>query len=371
MRVLFVMTGADVGGAERLVAMLGRHWTPSDETRLLVLLGPGSLSPELESSFHQVDYLDIDPASRRIDAMVRGVEDAIAAFRPDVVLSHMFHADLVVELARTRVPKVSTIHTHGFGSGDLLLTKLIARAVGLLSFRLAAVIPTSDSPDMTDFLRRLRMKHVVAAIPNATEIPPAPAFDPQARRLVSIARNHPVKGQAGLIEAFASVAEQHPAWTLALYGPGVTPTDSPFSALLQDERLASLHRSGRLVLTGPTDDPHGVLAQAGGLVISSLYGETTPLVGLEAGAAGVPVITTRVGSCPTFVDDDRFVATPGDVADLARALDDYLRLTDQERSELSRSARARTAADHSPDQAARRYRDTLTAVIDRGGRSRH
>lgn len=367
MRVMFVMTGAETGGAERFVAMLGRAWPAADTTKLVVLLGRGSLSPELEASFGDVQYLDIAPSSRRIDQMVRGLERAIADFQPDVVASHMFHADLVSALTRTHVARVSTVHTQGFGPQDRLLTKLIARAVGALSFRFKAVIPVSGSRDMQQFLRSLHMRNLRPAIPNGTEVPAAPAFAPDGRTLLSLARNHPVKGQTTLLRSFASVADAHPDWTLRLAGTDVTPDAEPFAGLLLEPHLAALAAQGRVQLTGPTTRPDLALAGAAALVISSHYGEATPMVGLEAAAQGVPVIATRVGSCPTFVDDSRFVAEPASEMDLARALATFMDLSDGERASLSSAARDRALAEYDARITVERYRTEFgRAMVQHG-----
>lgn len=368
MRVLFVMTGADTGGAERLVAMLGRNWPAEDTTGLMVMLGRGTLSAELESSFGSVRYLDIDPRSRRLDRMVRAVESGIRDFRPDVVASHMFHADLVVALSRTPAAKVSTIHTLGLGPRDRLLTKVVAKGVGLVSRRFEAVVPVSEGAQMQEFLGRMKMRNVVDAVPNATEIPPSSTFKLSSRVLLSVGRNHPVKGHPVLLEAFGRVAAHHPDWRLRLVGPGVLSSEQPFTALLEQEPSRSLHGSGRITLEGPTTHPEGLLQGSAALVIASLYGETTPMVGLEATAHGIPVVTTAVGSAPSFVDDARFVAAPGDVDDLARALDAYMSLGDGDRAHLSELARTRAERSYRPQLAVERYRAVFAEAVLRRGR---
>ncbi|MDO5496002.1 MAG: glycosyltransferase [bacterium] len=357
------MTDALVGGAERLVAAIGRNWPPGAERVLVVILGRGSLSDRLEASFDRVHYLDVSPSSRNIPGMVRKLERVIRAEKPDVITSHMFHADLITALARTRVPRVTTLHTHGFGPGDHPLTKLIARAVGLLSFRFAAVIPTSDSPAMAKFARRYRYRNVVEPILNGAEIPPAPSFSAASRVFCSIGRNHPVKGHAVLFAAFARIADRYPEWVLRAVGPGVSAEEMEVG----DARALELVGEGRITLEGPTDHPERVLADSAALVISSLYGETLPLVGTEAAAEGIPVITTRVGSTPEFADDPRFVVEPGSVDALAEALALYCSLTDAERSHLSSLARTRAEERYSPAVIAQKYHDLFASLVG-GGR---
>lgn len=368
MRILYVCTDADIGGAERFLATLGRWRHPGDAARLVVLMQPGSLSDVLESSFDEVVYLGFPPTSRNLPGMVRALNAQIAEYRPDVLSSHLFHADLVTALARSRAPKTTTIHTQGFGPGDHPLTKLIARAVGLLSFRFAAVIPAGDSPAMAGFIRRLRMRNVVPPIRNGAELPAEPRFTPASRVFLSLARNHPVKGHAVLFDAFSRIAERIPEWSLHAYGPGITAQDEAMRDALGAPGRALLD-AGRIRLGGPTSTPDAELAASSALVIASTYGEAFPIVGAEAAAAGIPVITTDVGSCAEFADDPRFLVAPGDPQALADAMLAYAGAGDAERSALSAAARRRAQERYSPAVVVEAYRAVFSAVIARKGAS--
>lgn len=363
MRILFVVTDADVGGAERLLATLARSWEKSDVLRLVVVMEPGSLSAELERSFDSVHYLGYSASSRNIVAMVHSLEKEIAAFEPDVISSNLFHADLLTALARTRVPKATTMHTQRLTAEDHPLTRLIARAVGVLSFRFRAVIPVDSSESMRVFLRRLHMRNVVEPIRNSAELAASATFDPHCRVFLSLARNHPVKGHDVLFKAFASVADELPDWSLRAHGPGVQEDDERMTHLIEDAGVSDLVAEGRLSLAGPTSNPAVALEGSAALIISSKYGEAFPVVGAEAAGSGVPVITTDIGSCAGFVDDDRFLVRPDDPSDLARAMREFAHLTDAERGRLSATARSRAEREYDPRVTASRYRDLFVRLI--------
>ncbi|MBL8619076.1 MAG: glycosyltransferase [Deltaproteobacteria bacterium] len=81
----------------------------------------------------------------------------------------------------------------------------------------------------------------------------------------------------------------------------------------------------RPALVGPPLDRAGVAAALRGaqaLVLGSRWRENAPLVGLEARAAGCPVVAPRSGGLPELVEEGRdgLLYAPGDVEDLARAL---------------------------------------------------
>ena len=363
MRILFVCTDAEIGGAERFLASLAGAKRAEDTAGLVILMKPGSLSPQLEKSFDEVHYLGFTATSRNVFSMVHALEQVSRAFAPDIVSSHLFHADLVTMLAKLDVPKTTTIHTQGFGEGDHHLTRLIARTVGFFSNRFAAVIPASSSEQMTSFLRQLKMKNVAASITNCADVPTGSAFDTSSRTFISLARNHPVKGHKFLFEAFASIAQKHENWRLAAYGTDVTLDDHRMKLAIESANATHLIANGRIVLGGPLEHPEIPLAAASALVISSVHGEAFPIVGVEAAGLGIPVITTDLGSCAEFVDDKRFLVKPASWEGLAEAMDAYAALSNAERTDLSLKARKRAEASYHPKISYERYRDVFSRSI--------
>ena len=88
------------------------------------------------------------------------------------------------------------------------------------------------------------------------------------------------------------------------------------------ERLvAELGLGERVRLVGNRSDVPVLLAEAACVVLASDY-EGCPLTVLEAMAAGVPVVATRVGGVPELIDDGRtgLLVEPGDESALAAAI---------------------------------------------------
>lgn len=345
MRILYVATDADIGGAEVLLETLAEYRRAGDQAALVVLMRRGTLSDRLERAFDTVDYLGFSAGSRNLRAMVRRLEAVIVARQPEVISSHMFHADLVTALAKASgAAKVTTLHTQEFGQGVHPLTRLIARAVGVLSGRFDAVIATS--PGAAEFGRRYRYRHEPVMITNGVGMPADASFRPSSRVLLSLARFHPVKGHDVLIDAFARVAPQYPDWTLLCAGPGVDSSNAELIGYVDAAGARALLDTGRIQLHGMAPDPTPLLADAAALIISSRYGEAAPIVGVEALAQGIPVITTDLGVAGEYTEP-RFVAEPGSAEDLARAIGEYCALDDRDRAGLSAEARARCAAQFS------------------------
>ncbi|MCC3267159.1 glycosyltransferase [Arthrobacter gengyunqii] len=360
------MTDADIGGAEVVVETMGRSLLPGDEAELAVLMGRGSMSERLEKAFARVHYLDFAPSSRDLPGMVRALERVRRRFQPDVIHSHLFHADLVtVLLPASGAAKVSTIHTQGFSKADHILTRLISRAVGLLSFRFDAVVPTGEA--CLRFGESYRYRRLSVPIDNTAPIPPENTYNPRSTMLLSLARWHPVKGHSVLLEAFRRLLETHPDWTLACVGPGASEGNPDAVQAVKTAGLQDSLDDGRVQLRGPTENVSVVLREAGALVISSLYGETFPVVGVEANASGVPVIATRVGECGQFVASPAHLVPPGDAGALADALRNFADLSTLERTGLSKVVRTRAENEFSPGTAAHKYRDVYQKALARKG----
>ena len=79
----------------------------------------------------------------------------------------------------------------------------------------------------------------------------------------------------------------------------------------------------RVERVGFTDDVPAALAELDAMVLPSLFGEGLPMVVLEAMAAALPVIATRVEGTPEAITHgvEGLLAEPRDSASLAEAIE--------------------------------------------------
>lgn len=122
--------------------------------------------------------------------------------------------------------------------------------------------------------------------------------DPSAPlRLVYIGRLAPRKGLPETLQAMAIARTRNVAATLAIAGGG------PDEAMLK-QLAAQLGLADTVRFVGPVfnGDKQALLDSADVMLLPS-YNEGLPYALLEAMAAGVPVITTRVGGIPDVMED--------------------------------------------------------------------
>lgn len=126
-------------------------------------------------------------------------------------------------------------------------------------------------------------------------------------------------------------------WRLTIHG-------GPLRSAELRGRLAEVAESttGRVEYRGPyaPDALPGILADLDAVLIPSVWRETGPMVWMEALAAGLPVVASRVGALAerVFHGHDGLLVPPGDAASLAAGMEELLGSYDQ----LRRGALART-----------------------------
>jgi hypothetical protein len=98
-RVLFVVTTLAHGGAERQVLDLARAFRARGVTVAVATLLDGALAAELASLGVPVHRLRMSRGVADPRAVL-GLARVVREFRPDVVHSHMVHANLLTRLCR-------------------------------------------------------------------------------------------------------------------------------------------------------------------------------------------------------------------------------------------------------------------------------
>ncbi len=161
------------------------------------------------------------------------------------------------------------------------------------------------------------------------------------KRLLFVGRLAVVKGVPVLLRALHQVAAEHPDLHLTLIG------DGPERAALEDEARA-LGLSGMVDFVGykGQSEVAQALRDADILVLPS-FAEGLPVVLMEALAARVPVLTTRIAGVAELVEDGisgRLVA-PGDPTDLANALRALLDVPPEVHAAMGQAGRDRVVAE--------------------------
>jgi glycosyltransferase involved in cell wall biosynthesis len=168
--------------------------------------------------------------------------------------------------------------------------------------------------------------HVGRARPPVTVIPygvpplPAPPEHPRPAGdgvvITCVARLHPQKGHADLLEAIARIVATAPALTLQLAGAG------PLHADLES-RVRRLGLEAQVTFLGlVTRDRLSAVLAATDVVVLPSYWEGLPVSLIEALSAGVPIVASDAGGNPELVRhrENGLIFPAGNVEALAAAL---------------------------------------------------
>jgi glycosyltransferase involved in cell wall biosynthesis len=121
-----------------------------------------------------------------------------------------------------------------------------------------------------------------------------------------------------------------------------------------EQRIRALNLSGKVTLTGQQDSAEPYYGIADVAVLSS-RSEGSPNALLEAMAAGVPVVATRVGGIPEMVTDNEsaLLVKPGDVSAMTDAIARLLE-DSQLAARLTQRSRELIRDRHAPDARMRK-----------------
>jgi glycogen synthase len=298
----------------------------------------------------------------------RGLEGALSRSRPDIVHAHTFGTNQVAVARRHRTltgtPFVLTAHFHPIWSieGGWLRHRIRGfydrRMAGPVLGAAARVIVQSHEEERLLRSLGLRLPPLEIVPPGYTPLPKPPEgpvfrdrFGVSGPYALFVGRLASNKGLVELVTAFAELAREDSEAHLVLVG-----ADGGQRANVE-ARVRGFALEGRVHLLGHVADEALLAAayrEATVTVLPSEY-EAFGLVLLESLAQGTPVIATRVGGIPEFIEDGRSgVLVPAkDPTALAAAL----------RQVWSDRALARRLGHHGRTETVPRY--TWDRLVDR------
>ena len=341
-RVARIISRLNIGGPAIQAITMTKLLEPLGYESLLIR---GSEAPHEGSMDHLARELGVAPL--KIAAMRRelgwrdaiafvGVVRALRRFRPDVVHTHAAKAGTLGRLAalvpgrgRPRVI-VHTFHGHSlsgyFSSPKARLFLTIERFLARRTTRLIAV-----SEEVRDDLAALGVARAedievvrlgfdlsrfsadeATRARRREELRAALGIPPHARVVTLIARLVPIKRVDRFLRIAERLADEPDVWFL-IAGDGELREE--LQAIALPDGLSS-----RIVWAGFQRDVPAVCFASDVVVLTS-DNEGTPVSLIEAQAAGVPVVSTRVGGAATVVGErPGALVAPDDIAGMAASV---------------------------------------------------
>ncbi len=260
-------------------------------------------------------------------SVIRQLGSILTDEQPDIVETHDFKSHLLLLLCKRLTRHHKSFRWIAFHHGYTRMSWRVYfyQQLDRISLRYANTVVTLCKPFVSVIQRRGVRSDRIRVITNCIEpLPPPHAVTLDTLRqdlaihdemiLLVVGRLSPEKGHADLFAALRTLLQDNPAlrWRLLVVGDGG-----------ERERLQRLAAplKNRITFIGHQTDTWPYYCVADLFVLSSLS-EGSPLVILEAMAAGLPIVATIVGGVPELLTDNEtaLLTPPADPQALARAI---------------------------------------------------
>jgi glycosyltransferase involved in cell wall biosynthesis len=365
MRIVYVLTSLGMGGAERQVLALATRMVDRGHAVALLVLRPPL--PEQWPTSIEVHHLDIRKTPGSVLLGLANAHRFLRTFRPDLLHSHSFHANMIARALKLLHPafvSISTVHNVYEGGWPRMLayrltdvlsrrTTAVSQAAADRFIHIRAVphqkcIVLTNGIDTEEFLpnanRREQMRSAMSANSDFTWL--------------TAGRIAPAKDYPNLLRAFAQVWASQPKAYLWIAG------EAAANALAADLRaLASeLGIADSVRWLGLRRDLPALLDAADGFVLASAW-EGMPLALGEAMAMQKPVVATEVGGVRELAGDSAALVSPADSQALAGAMLNVMRMSADDRRSQGRAARTRIETQFSMDSKASEWEALYGTVL--------
>lgn len=371
MRILLLSTSMGMGGADKLLLIAAQAMrSHGHEVRIVSMTPLGPMGQEARSLGIPTETLDM----RRGFADPRGLfrlAQLVRSWRPDVVHSHMVHANLMARVLRlfVRLPAlVSTIHNIYEGGHLRMLGYRLTN--GLVDH----MTIVSEAAAERFVSERIVPRELLTVVPNGVDTDyfrnvPAEVRETLRRSLgtdgqfvwLAVGRFEVAKDYPNMLRAFGEVAGREPRAVLLVVGRGS----------LQEETKALAEQLGlgaKVLFLGVRQDVPELMSSADGYVMSSAW-EGMPMVLLEAAAAGLPIVSTRVGGNHEVVRDEEsgFLVPARDSGALARAMLRLMELSPEQRRSMGQLGHEHVRRHYGLQRVAEQWEGIYRNVLVRKG----
>jgi len=336
-KVMQIIARMNVGGPAVLVADLMRNLDPSRfETRLVT-----GYCDENESDY--LDEVAVDIKAIRVPGFGRSISfikdlkvffvlmREIRRFKPDVVHTHTAKAGVLGRVAaffaRPSAKRIHTFHGHllygYFDSRKVQVLILVEKTLRLITYKFVAIgnVVKADLVKV-GIAKDSKFEVIYPGLQNLKLYPKFDArkilgLDPDKIYVVFIGRLTQIKRPDRLIDLGRSLRVKHPKTHIIVAGAG---------ELLEELTAQSESESLPITFLGWRNDIDMILS-ASDIVVLCSDSEGIPLTLIQASQAGLPIVSTNVGSVTDIVLDGvtgilTEVSASGLIQGVSKLLDD-------------------------------------------------
>ena len=339
MNILLVITGLGMGGAEtQTVSLADQFAARGHNVTIAYILKPAIVLPRSEKV--KVFWLEGEKSAFSMAKAYVNLAKIINQFKPDVVHSHMFHANILSRLARliSRVPRlICTAHNTNEGGKLRMLAYRVTHALGDEFTNVS-----QEAVEAFEHKKAAPVGHMLSTH-NGIDTQRL-SFNPVARQqlrseldiqqskvFIAIGRFHEQKDYPNLLDAFSKFCRGQSSSHLLIVGDGELRPQI-------EQQIKNLGLQDKVSLLGIRKDVPELLSASDIFVLSSAW-EGFGLVVAEAMAAERITIATNCGGVAEVMGGYGFLIPPRDSVALADSMQQSVDLSDAAASESGSKSR--------------------------------
>lgn len=303
--IVHLIQALNTGGSENVLLKTLPRMSQEYEHRIITLREPG----ELAKRFREMGIKVINLSSNGWIDLIFGQRLArlVKTQQPELVITHLFHADLVGRLAlqkRISAPVIpSLVTTYNFSR------YWPARLFEKLTHRWARHYFANSEAVKEFYVSNIGVSpEKITVIPNGVDVALYEDASgkqvreelklPEPRMIITCVANLAVnKGHAYLLEAYEAIASKHPESNLLLVGTGPEKEN-----LLQ--QIETYKSKSRIKFLGRRNDVPSILAITDIFVLPTMFEGMSNAI-LEAMAAGCAIVTTDIPENRVMIEHDK------------------------------------------------------------------
>lgn len=355
MKILYVITGLGLGGAEKVVADLADQMQQlGHQVKIAYLTGEVKVKPKSFSI--DIIYLGLEGFSSLFSASKK-YQQLVKEYQPDVVHAHMVHANIFTRLNRIfyKIPRlICTAHNSNEGGYLRMFAYRITSKYADFNSNV------SKEATLALIQKGAFLKDSIVTVYNGIDLNKFKlqeynenkniSFSINEINFISVGRFNEQKDYPNLIHAVYLIKKQTDK-TVRFYIAGEGELRPQLEGLIQQ-----LNLTNDIILLGARSDIPDLLNAADFFVLPSKY-EGLPTVVIEAMACQCFTIATDCGGSAEILGETGILVEPQNPEKLAQAILNALRLSKEEIQENNQLARKRVEELFSLEQSVKIWLD--------------
>ena len=332
MKILFLINGLGVGGAETQVLALAPQLIRRGHDVILI-----SMIPDLrllDRLAQNVTHVNLNISSWR--QLIKGTRQLFAIikdFKPDIIHANLFQANLLSRVIKIRFPRLKIINTSHCNYGQLGAKRYDYYRIYQLTKHWVDFHSAVSQQALNELIERKCISSKKAnVIYNGLDshkylVERKALTKGQTFKWIAIGRIIPLKNYSLLIKVAKRLKREEYDFCIDIAGEG--PERSNLEQMIVSKNLTQNIR-----FLGYQSEIPKLLAEYNGYVICSNT-EGLPMALLEAMASNLVIVASKVGEIPVIFQklDSASLFTAGDEEGLYLSIKKAMELTEKEREE--------------------------------------